>query len=164
MIQIVGPQRKLYIKFMNKERMMAVLKLVKGHLEYHHENGELSLVKVEIAGLGIKRVRIANLPPETRDRTIRDALTKYGEVKKITEEQWSETYRHPIYNSTRLVEMALQKHTTSHMSIMGNRTLISYEGQPLTCYGCNEPGHQHPHKKNTENNRTVLAKTHVHML
>lgn len=142
--------------------MMAVLQILKGQLEYHHENGELSLVKVEIAGLGIKRVRIANLPPETRDRTIRGALIKYGEVKRITEEQWSGIYRHPIYNGIRLVEMALQKHISSHMSIMGNRTLISYEGQHLTCYGYNEPGHQHhecPHKKNTENNRTVTDKS-----
>jgi hypothetical protein len=75
---------------------MTVLKLVKGQLEYHHENGELFLVKVEIAGLVVKRVRIANLPPEIPDRTIRDALTKYGEVKRITEEQWSRIYRYLV--------------------------------------------------------------------
>jgi len=73
----------VYLKFVNAERMVAVLQLVKRHLEYHHENGELSLVKVEIAGLRVKRVRIANLPLEIPDRTIREALTKYGEVKRI---------------------------------------------------------------------------------
>jgi len=76
--------------------MMTVLKLVKGQLECHHENGELFLVKVEIAGLVVKRVRIANLPTEIPDRTIRDALTKYGEVKRITEEQWSRIYRYLV--------------------------------------------------------------------
>ena len=55
MIQIDGPQRRVYIKFVNTDRMVAVLQMVKGQLQYHHENGELSLVKVEIAGLGIKR-------------------------------------------------------------------------------------------------------------
>jgi hypothetical protein len=27
------------------------------------------------------------------------------------------------------------------MVVAGHRTLISYEGQPATCYGCNETGH-----------------------
>ena len=76
MIQIDGPQRRMYNKFVNTDRMMAVLQMVvKRKLEYHHENGKLSLVKVEIAELGVKSVRMANLPPEIPDRTIRDALT-----------------------------------------------------------------------------------------
>ena len=43
-----------------------------------------------------------------------------------------------------------KKHILSHMSILGNRVLISYEGQPVTCYGCNAPGHQYqecPHRR-----------------
>ena len=60
MIQIDGPQRRVYIKSVSTDRMMAILKMVKGQLQYHHENAELSIVKVEIAGLGTKRVRIAN--------------------------------------------------------------------------------------------------------
>jgi hypothetical protein len=168
MVQIDGPQRRVYIKFVNTERMIAAFQMVKGQLEYHHENGELSLVKVELTGLGVKRVRIANLPTEITDRTIRDALTKYVEVKRTTEEQWSRIYRYSVYNGIRLVEIALQKHIPSHMSIMGNRILISYEGQHLTRYGCNESGHQYyecPHKKNIENNRTVTDKnTWAHVM
>jgi hypothetical protein len=76
MIQIDGLQRTVYVKFLNNERMLAVLQPVKGPLEYHHENGELSLLQMEIAGLGVKRVRIANLPPETSDRAVRDTLSK----------------------------------------------------------------------------------------
>jgi hypothetical protein len=87
MIQIDGTQRQVYIKFVNTERMMAVFQLVEGQLEYHHENGELSLVTVEIVGLGVKRMRIMNLPPEIQDGALRDALTKYGELQRITEEQ-----------------------------------------------------------------------------
>jgi hypothetical protein len=67
--------------------MMAVLQTVKGEIEYHHENGELSLVNVEMAGLRIKRVRIPNLTPQIPDGTLRDILTKYGEERRITEEQ-----------------------------------------------------------------------------
>ena len=53
------------------------------------------------------------------------------------------------------------------MIIMGNRVLLSYEGQPITCYGCNQPGHQFIeclYKKTTVNNRITTDKntwTHV---
>jgi len=67
MIQIDGPQRKVYIKFVNNDKMIATLQRTKGLMEYNHENGELSHVKLEVAGLGIKRERIANLPPEYPD-------------------------------------------------------------------------------------------------
>jgi hypothetical protein len=158
MIQIDGTQRKVYIKFVNTERMMAVFQSVKGQFEFHHENGELSLVEVERAGLGVKRVRIVNLPPEVQVGTLRDALTKYGEVPRITEEQWARIYRYPVRNGVRIVEITLQKHIPSHMNILQKRILVSYEGQPLTCYGCNEPGHPYqecPNKTIKANNRTV---------
>jgi hypothetical protein len=88
-------------------------------------------------------------------------LTKYGEVKRITEEQWSRIYRYPVYNGLRIVEMELQKRIPPHLSILRNRILISYEGQTLTYYGCNKPGHQYqecPNKKIKANNRTVTKR------
>jgi len=44
--------------------MMAVVQPIQGALGFHHENGELSMVSVEIAGMRIRRVRVANLPRE----------------------------------------------------------------------------------------------------
>jgi len=44
--------------------------------------------------MGIRKVGIANLPPEVPDRTIRDNLAKYGEVKNIKEELWTKAYRY----------------------------------------------------------------------
>ena len=45
--------------------------------------------------MGVRRIRIANLPPEVPDRTIREMLTKYDEVNDITEDAWSRAYRYP---------------------------------------------------------------------
>jgi hypothetical protein len=42
MIQVVGPQRRVYIKFVNNERMLAVLQTLQGQMEYHHENGVIT--------------------------------------------------------------------------------------------------------------------------
>jgi hypothetical protein len=40
-----------------------------------------------------------------------------------------------------VVIMDLKRHIPSHLSIGGHRALISYEGQPSTCYVRNEVGH-----------------------
>jgi hypothetical protein len=86
MIQIDGPRRHVYIKYAKTERMQSIIQDTKGQTEFRHDNGELSMVKIEPAGMGVRRIRIANLPPEVPDRTIREMLTNYGEVKEITED------------------------------------------------------------------------------
>jgi hypothetical protein len=67
MIQIDGPQRNVYIKFISHDKMMAAFQNISGPLEYKQEDGVLSIVQVEVAGMGIKNVRVANLPqkPQT---------------------------------------------------------------------------------------------------
>ena len=79
--------------------------------------------------------------PEVKDHTIRAALSPYGEVKEVLEDTWSKAYRYKVYNGVRIAVTNLKKHLPSHMIIVGTRVLISYEGQPPTCYGCNEQGH-----------------------
>jgi hypothetical protein len=64
MIQIDGPGRRVYIKFHNNEQAQATLHATTGQLEYQHENGESYTVHIELAGMGTKCIRIANLPPE----------------------------------------------------------------------------------------------------
>jgi hypothetical protein len=64
-------------------------------------------------------------------------------VKSVTEETWSKTYRYRVSNGIRVIEIELKKHIPSRMMLVGNRMLLSYEGQPLTCYGYNQPGHQY---------------------
>jgi hypothetical protein len=90
------------------------------------------------------------LPPELPDRRLRDIMSKYGDVKDITEEQWYKKYRYSVSNGIRIVELQLKQHIPSHMLIAGQRVIITYEGKPITCYGCNETGHQYgefPHRR-----------------
>ena len=51
--------------------------------EYRHNNGEISKVRIETAGLGTRRVRIGNLPPEVTKEIIRTTMARYGEVKDV---------------------------------------------------------------------------------
>jgi RNA recognition motif-containing protein len=96
-IQIDGPKRQVFIKFANTERMQHVLQETDGQMEFRHDNGELSMAKIEPAGMGVRRIRIENLPPEVHDRIIREMLTKYGEVRDITEDAWSRIYRYKVF-------------------------------------------------------------------
>jgi hypothetical protein len=105
---------------------------------------------MELAGMGTRRIRIANLPPVVSDGSIRAALAKYGNITEIYEESWSRKYRYSVSNGIGIATVALAHHIPSYMSIDGNRVLILYEGKPPTCYGCNQLGHQYqecPHRR-----------------
>ena len=74
LIQIDGPRRRVYIKFVSADRMQSILQDIKGQQEYKHDNGEISIVKVELAGMGVRRVREAGLPPEVKEPVMRDVM------------------------------------------------------------------------------------------
>jgi hypothetical protein len=62
-------------------------------------------------------------------------MSTYGDVKTITKDRWSKDYRCPVSNGIRIVEIGLTEHITSRLSVVGNRALISYEGQPIHFMG-----------------------------
>ena len=88
-IQVDGPKRRVFIKFFNEDRMKEILWDTNGTCEYKHNNGEISQVIVEIAGTGTKRIRLAGLPPEVKEATIKESLSKYGEIGHIRDEMWA---------------------------------------------------------------------------
>jgi len=141
MIQIDGPHRQVYIKFISADKMQLILQNIQGQQEYKHENGEISIVKVELAGMGVRRVRVANLPPEVKEPVLHASMSKYGDVKDIKDEQWPNQYQYKVLNGVKLIELNLKKHMPSHIFIAGHRVLASYKGKPPTCYNCNEQGH-----------------------
>jgi len=73
--------------------MQSILQKIQGQQEYKHDNGEIYIVKLELAGMGVRRVRVANIPPEVKEPDFCDAMSKYGNVKDIQEEQWPSQYR-----------------------------------------------------------------------
>jgi hypothetical protein len=143
MVQVDGPKRQVFIKFSDSDKMQTIVQDTLGTAEYRHDTGEISQVKIEFAGMGRRRIRIANLPPETPDSKIRTTLAKYGEIADISEEKWSKAYRYQVSNGVRIAHITLTRHVPSVINIDGVRALITYEGQPVTCFGCGETGHQY---------------------
>lgn len=62
MVHIDGPRRQVYIKFADFLSLQLVLHSSNGQSEYNHDNGVISLAKIEMAGMGTRRVQIANVP------------------------------------------------------------------------------------------------------
>ena len=101
----------------------------------------MSTVTIAVAGLGTKRVRVANFPPEVNDAVFMNSLTPYGKVIAIQEEVWAKSYTYEVANGVRQVTIMLTRHIPSNVTVAGIRVLLSYDGQPATCYGCGKTGH-----------------------
>jgi hypothetical protein len=93
MIQIDGPRRRVYIKFVNEMRMQRVLRNTNGIQDFKHDNGEIFQVQIVIAGMGMRNIRIAYLPLEGKYMVIRNTLGTYGDITEIKEELWTNLYR-----------------------------------------------------------------------
>jgi hypothetical protein len=141
MVQIDGHKRHTYIKFIDYNKVQKTLTSTKEHGEFLHKNGVISKVWIEAADLETRRVGIANIPPEVHDRAVRMGLGRYWKVKEVQEEKLSRAYRYPMTNGIRIAVASLSHHISSSVVIAGYRTLISYEGQLTSSYGCNETGH-----------------------
>jgi hypothetical protein len=118
MLQTDGPKRRVFIKLKQCIELNRILQETNGVQEFKHSNGEISQVQIEMAGLGTKRIRIANLPPEIPEGPLRTALAQYGDIKSIQEETWSKAYRYTVSNGIKIITMALKnpsRHTPSYL-------------------------------------------------
>jgi hypothetical protein len=68
-------------------------------------------------------------------------MSRFGDVREVLAETWSTAYRYPVANGIRIVVTTLRMHVPSTIMVTGHRALVSFEGQPATCYGCDETGH-----------------------
>ena len=53
--------------------------------------------QIETAGLGTRRFRTANLPPEMSEEVNRTTMDRSGEVKNVQAENWSRTFKPRVY-------------------------------------------------------------------
>jgi hypothetical protein len=98
MIQIDGI-KQVYIKMTDIEGAQDITQGTGGRTEYKHANGEISTVRINIVGMGTRKIRIANLPPEVAEDTLRASLAQYGKILSVNEERWARINRYAVANS-----------------------------------------------------------------
>jgi hypothetical protein len=141
MVQIEGSKRQVFIKLVDHTAGLTLLQATNGSATCKHTNGEITQVAITEAGVGTRKILIANLPPEVSESAVKSALCNYGSVLSVREEQWARPYKYAVPNGIRQVLMTLNKHIPSNVTVDGYCLLLSYEGQPITCLGCGEAGH-----------------------
>jgi hypothetical protein len=122
MLQIDGPRRQVFIKMKQCNELHRIMQETNGLKEYKHSNGEISQVRIEMAGLGTKHIRIANLPQEVPEEPIRIALAQYGDIKSIQEESWSKAYRYAVSYGIKIVTVALKTYSIARHNSQSQST------------------------------------------
>lgn len=86
MVQIDGICHHAYIKVRDPGILEDAIAQSNGALTYEPHKGVISNVAISMAGLGKRRIKIANLPPELPAATILQIVGKYGTMHEIREE------------------------------------------------------------------------------
>jgi hypothetical protein len=125
-IQQEGTRRQVFIKFTDSTFVHDIWRTTDGTTKYKHTTGEISPFRLEITGMGTRRIWLANLPPELCGSDIHTALAPYGDIQSIHDENWSKNYHYAVSNGIQIVTMTLNKHLPSHVTIAVYRALTSY--------------------------------------
>lgn len=88
---------------------------------------------------GAVLVRLFNLSEDVTNEEIEKFLIAYGEILSIQEELSDAKHFFPgLPTGVRIVRMCVQKAIASYVTIDGETTLLSYNGQQQTCRYCGE--------------------------
>ena len=74
-------------------------------------------------------------PFEAPDVDIRDALSKFGQIKNLRHHSF------PLYPGSRTVKMVVEREIPSQLTIAGFPCRFWYKGQPVRCNICRVIGH-----------------------
>jgi hypothetical protein len=158
MIEIECAKRHVYIKLAGPQFEQAVLGHSCGPAEYRNNNGEISILIIAMAGMGEKKYGLRTyrlkcpVNPEVNSCPIWKVVT-------IEDEMWSRTYvqtcrdkRHTAGYNDADPKYPVQ---FDHRREQGT---LSYEGQPLTCYGCGENGHMYQVCPKKQRREKIISK------
>lgn len=130
-----------FVKLINDAACDKFLRAMKPGLRFCHPDGNVSNVEVDHLGLGLRTIRIFELPFELPAAEVEEALSPYGTVLEHVAEKWTQFKTYPVLNGVRQVRIELRRHVPSYLQIGGCRAVIIYDGQPKTCSGCGKEGH-----------------------
>lgn len=139
-----GTVRRFYVKLCSVQKCDELVSRNSGLYQFKHQGGSVTSVTLRHAdGLGLRAVRVVNLPLEFDNKVIEQALRPYGTIKSLKMEVWSgEGMLFKVPNGVRVLHMELDKHIPSFISFPKHgKQQVFYQGQPRTCSVCDELDH-----------------------
>lgn len=133
-----------FLKFNNQEICDQIVSKLNGEGKIKKEDHTLYKIRIELASIGVRMVRVLRLPFELNNIEIRNAISKFGHVLTVEDEYWSANFTPHVKrykNGTRAVKCNLNSHIPSFVYINGYRAMIQYDGQPKTCSYCGSNDH-----------------------
>ena len=138
--------RSLFIKFVSSEAMKASLERNSEPRKFVYTSGKLVEVRMSIAGVNMRYVRIFDLPPELNDDRLSAVLGEYGKVDRVVREKFpADLGLDHMHTGIRGVYMEVKKRIPPTINIVGLEGRVFYEDLKDTCFLCHTEGH----RKNT---------------
>ncbi|KAJ4447535.1 hypothetical protein ANN_09542 [Periplaneta americana] len=152
MLQLNMQEKSLYIKVISPTVYEKIVQKHEGETKFKYGNGEQKQIKISKADSPAITVRVFNLPPEVPNSMVTTALTRYGVIHSVRNDQWSTAFPFPVNNGIRALKMEVKQNIPGSMPIAGYNAHVACIGQPILCFVCHEPDHKKedcPRRKTT---------------
>lgn len=131
---------RVHLKF--KKAGQAALHATAAERVFKYASGAPGKVYLSVAGLGLKVVRVRNLPLTVSMNDVCVMLGQYGEVHGCEMERYTRgSCFAGLQTEARLVKMTLREHAPNYLKIAGHEAYVDYEGYVRRCQICQSTKH-----------------------
>lgn len=110
------------MKFSEIKTCTEIVEKLEGEGKIRLENGSTAKLKITLASIGFKKLRIFRLPFEISNNNIKFCLLEYGEIISVDDEYWSRDFAPTpvlVRNGTRSIKCFLKNHVPYFIIVKG---------------------------------------------
>lgn len=133
--------RCIYIKF-NAEQKYLEFVSDKNVLNFNYTNGATTQVTVKGASGVMRYVRVFNLPPEITDKTLNEAMHRFGNIISTRREKFGANSLLPVFSGVRGVCIEMEREIPQFIYIQNIKARIFYDGMRERCFKCGDETHK----------------------